>query len=1382
MESLEFALRSTFKQHALEGDFALSLNIENLTAERNLKRKRSPELEIAPTASKTSRIDPKISCMLRAILDGLCTCLALARTEEFDVDTSVQSLRISLKADPELAATILGHALMILALVTPFAELRPKAPQIASGNSNLTMIPSLWSLRDQHNTEVAGAASDSAFTKHCFLPALAVLQRYEGHKSSSVSATSFVENLQRLVILHVVFPIRSLYFSQNQSTEATTNRTGKGAQHSALSTNIQSRLGLTSTIRTDIGLSLLPVFLDTTLRAVPLNSKRKRQHESTWIQILSEALFNLVSNSLSDVEDQGFQEKRASCLGYMLHVLHLHSIPVPLKTLVRMASNSSIELFQKGSAPNWALLAHIIKNNVNVFIPNAGLEESPRLLDALMAPLTSLKDFEPFHRTDIAIPLIEGFGRARDIFTLLDRIRTEIATHYEASFMASEKRSRGNLRATLWVEKDVLKALTSALKNALTPSLIDVEISRYCQCLQDFIPTRDRSILYASTIILDVVIGTESELFNVPSRTQLLVEQLPSIAINVLTPQPSDIAWQMPLWRLLSRVASTVGQHGNALHSVAWARIGSLALQVSRAALSPEQVMEEEALTAAASAFRLVMFLARSNETSAILQKALSSLNRSLLMFSTQAATLNLEAPSSISTITDIRSKLNLVKFCTAALLVFPQNLLLSRQESLLFLQALLQCADPKQELFRSNVLGTSTPFTKSFHGLVTHKKTLDDQELLRQIFEAVLARIEADNGITNFVVRILLELPLDFLPRRRRAQICDLVFFDQGHQPAVRDHFAQSLSPRLSLLVMLVNTADNTAKIFNDTGTMWEIVSIYSISGCDTWMNEEVCTRQYQELSKNVWKRIIASSDRRQKFISAYLHILTTFLGESTPEDSEQSLPCWEHLNLFVDLLRSRHDLMEEAGVEGRVSGLIEQWFVRLTQRLDSLATKAQAPGMLDIVFYPLTWTLNALVSYQELCASNSLLQKSLQEMERCAVGTKVSQGVSQKILAAIRSFRLRLKNQARCLDPKGIGSEPFDSHGILQHLLEIAPSNSDSTSRSRKDLQHVVFHANQTMRSLSRSELCQALKLLDGQVKRVPNANESNLAFVVMSAIKVINDIESSSRHTLEGHHLISLLITLQDNLAATRTLESFALTCDCIAYTLKNQPKLVTQFMFENIMGAIAICASPAGPTISPSDFVSSSIIYTRLTTLATNLISHHRKKLGGRFHLLLSVLRNLLQCLFVPHDSSTVSKSPLGTRLQRPPWVTLSATVSPSGTTSFTRLLTTITDPTPASVSKRQSRTQDVLTDPVLHARRTAAQYLQYLVIEYCACQLEGRLEPGVKAALMPGLFAILEIMDEETRKGMNGLMSRQLRDVFRTLWSEWGVSRGRLPNG
>jgi hypothetical protein len=211
---------------------------------------------------------------------------------------------------------------------------------------------------------------------------------------------------------------------------------------------------------------------------------------------------------------------------------------------------------------------------------------------------------------------------------------------------------------------------------------------------------------------------------------------------------------------------------------------------------------------------------------------------------------------------------------------------------------------------------------------------------------------------------------------------------------------------------------------------------------------------------------------------------------------------------------------------------------------------------------------------------------------------------------------------------------------------------------------------------------------------------------------------------------------------------------------------------QYVVDDLLSALTLLTSPDAPEFETMPTNGPSAIYQRLCSLTSVLLTRFRKRLGGRYHLLLPVLQGLLRCLFRPIPTPASSKQPQ-IHHHQPPWLTNSDTepLTAKSATQYTRLLTSLCDPTASSVKHSRSPSAG-LTDDTKKAKSIAGQYMQYLVMEYARCQLQGQLLPEVKAALMPGLYTVLDVMSRDLMRGMNAAMDSSSRAIFKGLYEDY----------
>ncbi|EEY20792.1 conserved hypothetical protein [Verticillium alfalfae VaMs.102] len=145
------------------------------------------------------------------------------------------------------------------------------------------------------------------------------------------------------------------------------------------------------------------------------------------------------------------------------------------------------------------------------------------------------------------------------------------------------------------------------------------------------------------------------------------------------------------------------------------------------------------------------------------------------------------------------------------------------------------------------------------------------------------------------------------------------------------------------------------------------------------------------------------------------------------------------------------------------------------------------------------------------------------------------------------------------------------------------------------------------------------------------------------------------------------------------------AFCRTADVVRLLLDQRATLMTQWNIETTLGAVSVMASGRGGVAVSS----SPRVYEALCSLVSVVIRRHRLRLEDHYHILLSTLEALLRALV--HDASKGAAATLGSR----------------HATLYGRLVTLVTEPSVASVSRAQHvGALDSATDAAKKTARTA----------------------------------------------------------------------------
>ncbi len=179
------------------------------------------------------------------------------------------------------------------------------------------------------------------------------------------------------------------------------------------------------------------------------------------------------------------------------------------------------------------------------------------------------------------------------------------------------------------------------------------------------------------------------------------------------------------------------------------------------------------------------------------------------------------------------------------------------------------------------------------------------------------------------------------------------------------------------------------------------------------------------------------------------------------------------------------------------------------------------------------------------------------------------------------------------------------------------------------------------------------------------------------------------------------------------------------------------------------------------------------------LVEAVLKRHRVRLQGRFHLLVNTLQALLVRLAANHQTELQQQNEATPSSRRAVW-------APQAARRFARLLELVCEPSAAAVTAMAVRGKGGAGEggsggpptPLLHsatdaAKRAAGQHMYLVLMTYIKLQIDGAvLSHGVREALQPGLFSILSITPDETRRLLNDAVDASGRALFKDLYRTW----------
>ena len=334
------------------------------------------------------------------------------------------------------------------------------------------------------------------------------------------------------------------------------------------------------------------------------------------------------------------------------------------------------------------------------------------------------------------------------------------------------------------------------------------------------------------------------------------------------------------------------------------------------------------------------------------------------------------------------------------------------------------------------------------------------------------------------------------------------------------------------------------------------------------------------------------------------------------------------------------------------------------------------------------------------------------------------------------------------------------YNLHPDLAHVSELFKSLH--SSRARNKLLHHFRDAMPSLGLQSKKALC-----FDFHVKQNEHLDYSQLLRIQIGIASLNGNANLRSPchgltvQTLDqqigefSDDLSGLLVILCRELSRRTEYSECMLSMQCVNMLLQNHTGVISQWHIDELLAAISVKAY----SLSTQTDNGSGRLYIGLCRLFGTLLATHRAKIGGRYHLVVLALQALLRCLFIPYkDDEAVGSE--------------SSIFGESHAAAYGRILNMICDPTVSSVKRSRNRSRLELNDETKKARSIAGQHLQYLIMDFCGCQLMGRLQSGMRGALSAGLYAVLGVIPPDIMRTMNAAMDSNSRSVFKSLYNDY----------
>lgn len=608
---------------------------------------------------------------------------------------------------------------------------------------------------------------------------------------------------------------------------------------------------------------------------------------------------------------------------------------------------------------------------------------------------------------------------------------------------------------------------------------------------------------------------------------------------------------------------------------------------------------------------------------------------------------------------------------------------------------------------------------------------------------EAIAAVLQASEVNEDAVLDLLLETPASTLARGQRERIMNWATgldYSSGTE--------SQLTKRYAVMVRLMHLPNASANICTDASIIWSLCRGPSTSkksrsgkeksGVDGRASSKMLMlSMLEELTRLLCTYLLATQDQERS--RTLLHSLVKSVLEETQSAEDLSKASYGRL-VIVRTIVQHTDSAGGKSVLSQLAGESVKFLLEFSERTlkeTQSSTKALKKQEDE----------HALVSSKALFDLLVCFRKSSAVGSKLAEDDKALVKLCNKILAKSSGDDERTKavSGTSLLVPAFsllVHINGFEACTSLGESLLISTLSPQDRQRLIEELKHVA----------KESETSEKLSVLKQVVPNAQNASAQSITILQNAVAAVSRDSISKDEQAIH-----TLYLTLLDTLSKTKDFATYTASISCLLTILREKPFILNQHLTEATLQAIQSLARS-----SPAE----RLVYLDLCSILSALLLHHRARLQGRFHLLTSTLQTLQTRLFMPTKPTTDSER---------------KTLSPRHARAYTRLLTLLCNP-PTRTHHNNSNANNAagankhnLIDESRRARAHVGQYVPTLLHSFCAQILSGTLGEGVREAMTPGLWAVIEAMEVQSPEAIKTLssgMNNSERAVLRSVYDDW----------
>ncbi|KAK4942164.1 hypothetical protein LTR10_018056 [Elasticomyces elasticus] len=1327
------------------------------------KRRLSPPEETAGSAGLHHENLPWV------FLQAVCRCLDLffSRSSQNNGQSSQPTSTSNLSWDEQ--ASVVGAVFEIATNLMQRAE-GPKHHQLLS--EMLNVVLSFWhgdSLANQSQKD----GPDRAYASHCLRPSLAILEHMQRSDSEDRSMTTQQRALERLIAIHVIFPTRSTFNKRFARKWTDIRDVPPYPQLEAMVNNLKKCMFPVDQPNQPPVVASQDsnwIILDIAARSIPLTDFRRRQAEQPWIDALFICLAHTIWPQMSQEtssnvakSSMGIQESQEGWtvpLERLLDVVLAQKLRVGLPMLGYLLK--AVLALGEETFP-WTLLVKILQVDTGILVPGSGLSKSEeflqQLIEKLRAPCVPKSTYDSI-RDDLILPLLRGFAQSRNLPSFLTLWQQNLANAVRTPYTSQDGTEAVTLKL-VWEDQAVFDQFKALAQTHAPPSLGQNLLSDLREPLTELAEgTASRPGIFAQLAIFSALLETtESPIENWKLDNNQLATVLDTIAIAL--PQVSEHhgrRWR--LWKVARQLICCLGvdrvSHPRALLQPQTRFMSLTDLATLPGTPSPSKILE---------CFECFSFLLEVAAQSADFEQDFGREMGSLANLLQLCCSTSTGAELNICVRPHFQcdSPTSLLAACIGSLLGKPKIFSKYPDSSKRLVEiALYILAAPGIEAGGDGVIPNIKDLLRA---VLTAEEVTNTPSLRQCIVHYILENSKP--GVASKIDQAILQHYLSKGPIQK-SQLKSLAnttmerVFDVKASKALGD-----IVEDLALLILLDDIATGSvikpedwltwANLSEDTTKHPQFgQSLASLSAVE----------MLEHILKTIWERAVAAS--RHQVLSDIISWCGTCIdGSANTKQSPSFL-------IAVPIFFERAAVPSRAAPSTTISRkdlekMQKSYTSTISRRLElSLRDKTGLSTLLK-----LRLVLNAARHIGASKIDDMVAEKAFDFAQQL----HAEESLSEHSKATLAVHLLRASVEKRCLEL----STPLDRVPSEFMRQVLACLTTDAATHTNEQLNLLSIEADTLANHMAPTEWVDVLRTL-GQHSKEASAGEFRQLFISSVILRVKDHhLQNDSRLANELANIASL------NTSGQHTPTGLFLALENCRLVLQLHPLTVNQATLDQLLTCLCLVDVSTHQYDSPHPQTSQAQygpgpadIYDELCMLMGVILGRHRRRLSDRYHLLLPVMQKLLRCLFWPgrHALQDRQRSAAATDLYAygkslPQWIRdAEQSLPPSSAEKFSRLASSICNPTVSAARSSRKHGHNQLNDETKRARLLAGQHMQYLVMEYARCSLDGQIAPPVKDKLMPGMYSVLDSMDRELLRAANAGMDASSRAIFKGLYDDF----------